>query len=66
MLPSPLRRGAGGEVSLLNFSEAYFVSSDSVFSRMLYPQIESIYSNALSKLTAQLRLGVPGSNLSGS
>lgn len=51
--------------SFSNFSSAYTTSSCSIVSSVLYPPIFSIYSKALSKLTAQERFGVPGSNLSG-
>jgi len=50
----------------LNFSIVYLFNLCSISSIFLYHHIFSIYSNAFNKLIAQLRFGVPGSNLSGS
>jgi hypothetical protein len=52
-------------LNLLAFSKKYLTKSFSIFSIVSYHPIESIYSKALSKLTAPVTFGVPGSYLSG-
>ena len=49
-----------------NLFREYSTNSFSFFSKVSYPQILSMYSNDLSRLTAHMILGVPGSNLNGS